>query len=104
MAYSTFAPESVTAFACCGTSFLTNAENSAIELRRKTRPSWPSVSRISGDSRTRFIWALRWPAIPAGTAPGNYFLLAKTDADGLVGESSETNNVGARTIKVNAAP
>jgi len=43
-------------------------------------------------------------AIPAGTSPGNYFLLAKADADGAVAESSETNNVGARAIKVNAAP
>lgn len=42
--------------------------------------------------------------IPAGTPPGNYFLLAKADADGSVVESSETNNVGARAIKVNAAP
>jgi subtilisin family serine protease len=39
--------------------------------------------------------------IPSTTAPGTYFLIAKTDADGVVAESAETNNVSAyRSIQV----
>jgi len=38
--------------------------------------------------------------IPAGTAPGNYFLLAFTDGDNVVREASETNNVLARSIQI----
>jgi subtilase family serine protease len=30
--------------------------------------------------------------IPAGTAPGAYYILARADATGAVAESSETNN------------
>jgi subtilisin family serine protease len=40
--------------------------------------------------------------IPAGTAPGNYFLLAVTDGDNVVRESSETNNALARSIQITA--
>jgi subtilase family serine protease len=40
--------------------------------------------------------------IPPGTAPGTYFLLAVTDADNAVRESSETNNALARSIQVTA--
>jgi subtilase family serine protease len=40
--------------------------------------------------------------VPAGTTPGNYFLLAVTDADNAVRESSETNNALARSIQVTA--
>jgi subtilase family serine protease len=38
--------------------------------------------------------------IPAGTAPGAYFILAKADGDGEVPESVETNNVAARAVNV----
>jgi subtilisin family serine protease len=38
--------------------------------------------------------------IPAGTAPRSYYLLVQADAGGAVAESSETNNVGQRSIKV----
>jgi subtilase family serine protease len=38
--------------------------------------------------------------IPAGTAPGNYFLIAKSDGDDMVVEYSETNNTKARAITV----
>jgi subtilase family serine protease len=40
--------------------------------------------------------------IPAGTAPGNYFLFAVTDGDNVVRESSETNNALARSFQVTA--
>jgi subtilisin family serine protease/uncharacterized membrane protein len=40
--------------------------------------------------------------IPAGTAAGNYFLLAVTDGDNVVRESSETNNALARAIQITA--
>jgi subtilase family serine protease len=39
--------------------------------------------------------------IPAGTAPGFYYMLAKADADGTVAETSESNNVTARGFQVN---
>lgn len=38
--------------------------------------------------------------IPAGTATGSYYLLAKADGDGAVAESLETNNVAARLIRI----
>jgi subtilase family serine protease len=38
--------------------------------------------------------------VPAGTATGSYYLLAKADADGMVPESQETNNVAARLIRI----
>ena len=38
--------------------------------------------------------------IPAGTAPGTYYVLGKADADGSVSESVETNNSAARGIQV----
>ena len=39
--------------------------------------------------------------VPAGTAPGYYYLIAKADAASAVAESSETNNTRARQIRVN---
>jgi subtilase family serine protease len=42
--------------------------------------------------------------IPLGTVPGSFYVLAKADGDGVVGESVETNNVTARAIQVTAAP
>ena len=39
--------------------------------------------------------------IPAGTALGFYYMLAKADADGAVAETSESNNVTARGFQVN---
>jgi len=38
--------------------------------------------------------------IPSGTAPGSYYLLAKTDADGTVDETVETNNTAARGFQL----
>jgi subtilase family serine protease len=38
--------------------------------------------------------------IPAGTAPGFYYMLAQADADGSVAETSESNNVTARGFQV----
>ena len=42
--------------------------------------------------------------IPAGTAPGNYYLLAQADALGVVDESPETNNVTYVGIQVTIVP
>lgn len=38
--------------------------------------------------------------IPVGTAPGNYFILARADATGAVVETSETNNVLSKAITI----
>ena len=40
--------------------------------------------------------------IPAGTSPARYYILAKADGDGAVAETSETDNVGSRSIQVTA--
>ena len=40
--------------------------------------------------------------IPAGTSPGKYYILAKADGDAVVAETSETDNVGSRSIQVTA--
>ncbi len=38
--------------------------------------------------------------IPAGLAPGTYYLIAKADAGGVVPESQEANNTNYTTIQV----
>jgi subtilase family serine protease len=38
--------------------------------------------------------------VPSNTATGTYYLIAKADADGVVTETSETNNIYARSIKI----
>ncbi len=38
--------------------------------------------------------------IPAGTAPGSYFLIANADADGSVPESNENNNVRTKALTI----
>jgi subtilase family serine protease len=38
--------------------------------------------------------------VPAGQAPGSYFLIARADADGLLTEANETNNTRARAFQV----
>jgi subtilase family serine protease len=38
--------------------------------------------------------------IPAGTAPGTYYVIALADADHVVAETVETNNVGAALIQI----
>jgi subtilase family serine protease len=38
--------------------------------------------------------------IPAGTAPGNYFILARADATGAVAEAVENNNVLSKAITI----
>ena len=38
--------------------------------------------------------------IPAGTAPGAWFVVARADGDESVAEAVETNNVAARAVQV----
>ena len=38
--------------------------------------------------------------IPPGTGPGTYFVIAKTDADGLIAETNEANNTRTDTITI----
>jgi subtilase family serine protease len=40
-------------------------------------------------------------AIPLGTAPGLYYLIAVSDADNAVPETAETNNTRALSIRIN---
>ncbi|HEU5323563.1 MAG TPA: CARDB domain-containing protein, partial [Methylomirabilota bacterium] len=38
--------------------------------------------------------------IPAGTAPGTYYVMAKVDADGVVAETQEGNNTFSRSVQL----
>jgi hypothetical protein len=38
--------------------------------------------------------------IPSGTAPGSWFVIARTDAGDAVLESTEGNNTAARAVQV----
>jgi subtilase family serine protease len=38
--------------------------------------------------------------LPSGLTPGTYYVVAKADADGVVGETLETNNTAARVISI----
>jgi subtilase family serine protease len=42
--------------------------------------------------------------IPADTAGGSYYVLARADADDLVAETSEANNTRADPIAISPAP
>jgi subtilase family serine protease len=42
--------------------------------------------------------------IPASTAAGTYYMIAKSDGDDAIQESAETNNVRVRTIVIAATP
>jgi hypothetical protein len=39
--------------------------------------------------------------IPAATAAGTYYVIARCDDSGTVGETAENNNTRATTLKVN---
>jgi subtilase family serine protease len=42
--------------------------------------------------------------IPAATAPGTYYIIARADGGDGIAESLETNNVRAKSITIAAAP
>jgi subtilase family serine protease len=42
--------------------------------------------------------------IPPGTSTGVWYIVAKTDADGVVAETSENNNAYARSIQISTGP
>ena len=42
-----------------------------------------------------------WVTIPAGTAPGLYYIIAVSDADNAVAETTETNNTRSVAIRIN---
>lgn len=54
----------------------------------------PALTAGASSSGTTLV------TIPSGTAPGTYYVQVRTDADGSVSESIETNNVTARSINV----
>jgi hypothetical protein len=39
--------------------------------------------------------------IPAATAPGTYYVIARADDAGAVGETAENNNTRSMVVKVN---
>jgi subtilase family serine protease len=42
--------------------------------------------------------------IPASTAAGTYYVIARSDSDDIIEESLETNNLRVRTISIAATP
>jgi subtilase family serine protease len=39
-------------------------------------------------------------SVPQGTAPGNYYVLAKADGPGDIAETVETNNTRAKSLRI----
>lgn len=72
------------------TDYFLGANDVALAESRPV-PALPAGASSSGSTSV---------TIPAGTAPGNYYIFAKADADGSVPESSETNNAAPRGIRV----
>ena len=54
----------------------------------------PSLTQGTGDTLSTSLM------IPAGTATGTYYVIARADADNLVPESKETNNTASRSIAI----
>ena len=54
----------------------------------------PSLATLQASTATITL------TIPAGTPPGAYYLVARADADGVVAEIHETNNVRVRNITI----
>jgi subtilase family serine protease len=42
--------------------------------------------------------------IPASTAAGTYYIVAKSDGEDAIAEAQETNNTRSRSISILAAP
>ncbi len=83
-----------------------SAAASATRLYLSTNTTWDAGDVTLG---SRSIPALAAAAvstgptsltIPPGTATGTYYIIAKADADGLVVETSETNNTASGAIKI----
>ena len=54
----------------------------------------PSLSTLQASTATTVI------AIPETTPPGAYYLVARADADGVVGELHESNNTRVQSITI----
>ena len=57
-----------------------------------------AVSALAGGAASA---ASTTVTIPPGTAAGNWYIIARCDAEEVVTETSETNNKSARSIKIN---
>jgi subtilase family serine protease len=82
------APASVTGFYL---SLDTTLDEKDIVLGRR---AVPALSAGATDSASTLV------AIPAGTATGSYYVIAKADADEAIYELNERYNTTARTIKI----
>lgn len=82
------APISTTKYFLSTTSVL---NSNAIVVGGRSVPALATGGSSSGSTSV---------TIPAGTAPGVYFLVAKSDGDDAVAEYSETNNTRARALTI----
>jgi subtilase family serine protease len=82
------------------------AEATTTRFYLSANSSWDAGDALLGARAVPALAALATssgstPAtIPAGTAPGTYWIIARADADGTLAETQETNNQLARTIQV----
>ena len=83
------AAASVTRFYLSVNSVLDSADT----LLGSSRDVPPLAAGISSSGSTTMV-------IPAATAPGTYYIVAKADADGTLPETSETNNTYSRAIQI----
>ncbi len=86
------APASVTSF-----YLSTNVTLDATDVLLGKRP----IAGLGGGLSTAGATSL---TIPAGTVPGRYEIIAKSDGDDVMVESLETNNTRTRTIMITAPP
>jgi subtilase family serine protease len=63
------------------------------------RLGWRPVTALAGGAASTASTAV---TIPVSIAPGRYYVIVKADADEVVAESTETNNVRAATVLVGA--
>jgi subtilisin family serine protease/subtilase family serine protease len=66
----------------------------ASDIRLAESRTIPSLAAGASSRATTSV------TIPAGTAPRTYYLIVKADANGSVGETSETNNTWPRSFRV----
>jgi subtilase family serine protease len=81
-----------------GTRFYLST-NMALDANDVLLSDGRSLSLLAAGASSTGVTAV---TIPAGTAPGTYYLFAKADGDGAVAESQEANNVRFRAIQITA--
>jgi subtilase family serine protease len=72
------------------TNYQLDAGDTPLEPTRSVQALGPGASNAK----------LTTVVIPTGTAPGSYYIIAKTDADDVVAEANEGNNTAWRATTI----